>query len=108
MKIGSKIVFNTAPNTIVAIAYLGLPSARIIEFNAVPIIIKGNPITIILPYCIAYSLKLSVHPNKFNNCGKNTKLKIHNTTAIIADNKIPFPTPFAASSFFFSPSFKLK
>ena len=49
MNIGSSIVFNTAPATILVIAYLGLPSALIIEFNVVPIIEKGNPIAIIIP-----------------------------------------------------------
>ena len=77
IKIGSKMVFNTAPVTIVVIAYLGLPSALIIEFKAVPIIMNGNPIAIIFPYCMAYSLKLSVQPNTFSNCGKKIKLAIY-------------------------------
>ena len=64
------MIFKIAPIIIENIAYLGEPSALIIEFKVVPIIIKGNPMAIIFPYCIAYSLKLSVHPNTFNNCGK--------------------------------------
>ena len=46
MKIGSKITFKTAPSTIEVIAYLGFPSALIIEFRVVPIIIKGKPMAI--------------------------------------------------------------
>ena len=47
IKIGSNIVFKIAPETIDVIAYFGFPSALIIEFNVVPIIINGNPIAII-------------------------------------------------------------
>ena len=50
---GSNIVFNIAPLTIDIIEYLGLPSALIIEFRVVPIIEKGSPIAMILPYAIA-------------------------------------------------------
>ena len=49
IKIGSNIVFKIAPETIDVIAYFGLPSALIIEFNVVPIIIKGRPIAIKYP-----------------------------------------------------------
>ena len=49
INIGSNIIFNTAPVTIDVIAYLGEPSALIIEFNMVPIIANGNPIAIIYP-----------------------------------------------------------
>ena len=87
---------------------MGLPSALIIEFNVVPIIENGNPIAIIEPYFIAYSLNVSVHPNIVNNCGKNINVMAQNIIDIIDDIATAFPTPFAASSFFFSPSFKLK
>ena len=40
---GSKIIFKIAPAIIEVIANLGFPSALIIEFNVVPIIIKGSP-----------------------------------------------------------------
>ena len=53
INIGSNIVFNIAPATILNIEYFGLPSALIIELSAVPIIENGNPIAIILPYAIA-------------------------------------------------------
>ena len=46
INIGSNIVFNTAPTSIVVIEYFGLPSDLIIEFNVVPIIENGNPIAI--------------------------------------------------------------
>ena len=49
MKTGSSIILRIAPINIDFIAYLGLPSARIIEFNVVPIIINGRPITITYP-----------------------------------------------------------
>ena len=108
MNIGSNIVFNIAPLTILTIEYLGLPSALIIEFNVVPIIENGNPIAIIFPYAIAYSFKLSVHPNIFKNAGKNISVTIQNIIDTIADNNTPFPIPDSASFFFFSPNFKLR
>ena len=43
INIGSNIIFSTAPETIDIIEYLGLPSALIIEFNVIPIIMNGNP-----------------------------------------------------------------
>ena len=49
IKIGSKITFKIAPMTIDVIAYFGFPSALIIEFNVVPIIINGKPTPIIRP-----------------------------------------------------------
>ena len=49
-----------------------------------------------------------MHPNKFNNCGKHTTDTIHKRIAQKLDIMIPFATPFSASCFFFSPSFKLK
>ena len=79
INIGSNIIFKIAPVTIDVIAYLGDPSALIIEFKVDPIIIKGNPKTITCPYSNAYSLNPSVHPNKFKSCGKNTKLPKHKT-----------------------------
>ena len=108
INIGSNIVFNIAPVSIEVIEYFGLPSALIIEFNVVPIIENGKPIAIIEPYFNAYSLKVSVHPNIVNNCGKNINVITQNIIDIIDDIAIAFPTPFAASSFFFSPSFKLR
>ena len=53
INIGSNIVFKTAPTIILIIEYFGLPSALITEFKVVPIIEKGKPIAIILPYVIA-------------------------------------------------------
>ena len=53
INIGSNIMFKTAPKTIDFIAYLGFPSALIIEFKVVPIIINGKPKTIIYPYSVA-------------------------------------------------------
>ena len=108
INIGSNIVFSIAPVTILNIAYLGLPSALIIEFKVVPSIEKGNPIAIIFPYVIAKSFKLSVHPNNFKNCGKNINVIIQKKIDTIVDNSIPLPIPVSASFFFFSPSFRLK
>ena len=51
---------------------------------------------------------MSVHPNTFNSCGKNPNVITHIIKAIITDIAIPFATPFPASSFFFSPNFKLR
>ena len=90
------------------IEYFGLPSALIIEFKVVPIIEKGKPIAIIVPYVVANSFKFSVHPNNFNNCGKNISVSTQNNTETIAEINIPLPTPTSASFFFFSPSFRLK
>ena len=50
----------------------------------------------------------SVHPNKFNNCGKKIKYPTHINIETITEIVIAFPTPFAASFGFFSPNFKLK
>ena len=108
IKIGSKIMFKIAPDTIDIIEYLGDPSALITEFNIVPTIINGIPSAITLPYEIAYSLNASVHPNKLSNCGKNIRIDAHNITDTIAPTTIPLPTPFSASFFFFSPNLKLK
>ena len=108
IKIGSRIVFNKAPETIDTIEYFGLPSALITEFNVVPTIINGSPSAITNPYSNAYGLILSVQPNKFNNCGNNAIITIKNITEIIIDVIIPLATPLLASSFFFSPSFKLR
>ena len=108
MKIGSNIIFNTAPATIDIIEYLGEPSALITEFNIVPIIINGIPIAITPPYFNAYSLKASVHPNKLSNCGKNINTIAHRSIDTIEPATIPLPTPFSASFCFFSPSLKLK
>lgn len=46
---GSRITLRTAPITMESIAYLGLPSARIMELTAAEIIMKGIPIPIMYP-----------------------------------------------------------
>ena len=47
------MVLITAPRAIENMAYLGLPSARIIELMAPGIIIKGRPMPMMVPYCRA-------------------------------------------------------
>ena len=46
IKIGSRTVLITAPVIIEIIAYFGLPSARMIEFIAVPMSTNGSPMRI--------------------------------------------------------------
>ena len=108
INMGSNITFKIAPATIDVIANFGLPSALIIEFKVVPIIMKGKPIAIIPPYDKAYSLSASVHPNNVNSCGKNISVATPQIIAIIIDEITPLDTPFSASFCFFSPSFKLR
>ena len=46
----SRMTFSTAPMIMENMAYLGLPSARIMELMAPEIIIKGRPMPITQPY----------------------------------------------------------
>ncbi len=50
MKMGSKMTLRIAPMTMEDMAYLGLPSARIMESMAAEIIIKGRPRPMMKPY----------------------------------------------------------
>ena len=47
------MVLMTAPRAIENMAYLGLPSARIIELRAPGIIMNGRPMPMMVPYCKA-------------------------------------------------------
>ena len=49
MKTGSRAVFTAAPRIMETMAYLGLPSARIMAFRAAGIIRKGRLKPMILP-----------------------------------------------------------
>ena len=68
---GSNITFKIAPATIDVIANFGLPSALIIEFKVVPIIMKGNLLQL-FHHMIKHILLVHLYiQTMFNSCGKN-------------------------------------
>ena len=50
IKMGSNTVLITAPRAMLNMAYLGPPSARMMEFSAAGIIMKGRPAPMTQPY----------------------------------------------------------
>ena len=108
MNTASRITLRTAPMTMENMAYLGLPSARIMELMAPEIIINGRPMPMIHPYSKAYGRSVSVAPNSV----RIGLMKIRKTAArtmLTAVTRVTaLPMPFLALSTLPSPSLRLK
>ena len=94
--------------TMETMAYLGLPSARIMELMAAEIIIKGRPRPMIKPYSRARDRSRSVAPNRVRMGSMNTRNTTAKTTLTTVTRATALPTPFWAASVLPSPSFRLR
>ena len=89
-------------------AYLGLPSARIMELMAADIIIKGKPRPMIKPYSKARDRSRSVAPKRVRIGSMNSRNTTARTMLTTVTRATALPTPFLATSTLPSPSFRLR